>query len=219
MLQRGRAHDVKPRRSPSRGRAGQQKRSSSAARPRSAPPTKAKTEEVVMNERPPSEEYEPSIAEEFRQNPELEDQALPPVPSDDDLEGPEEVDLDRLLEDPHYMPRMEPGPPTGPLSQHEPFQRARARHEREEAQRMRDLLSRGTGSAMLVEEETFEDNLIYAITLLMPESATQWKAIIRTLPSLLANKWPKALRCLGTSSTKSNGKQWLRRSVWTSRNG
>ena len=46
-----------------------------------------------MNERPPSEEYEPSIAEEFRQNPELEDQALPPVPSDDDLEGPEEVDF------------------------------------------------------------------------------------------------------------------------------
>ena len=65
------------------------------------PPTKAKTEEVVMNERPPSEGYEPSIADEFQQDPALEDQELPPVPSDDDLEGPE-VDLDRLLEDPHY---------------------------------------------------------------------------------------------------------------------
>ena len=126
-LQRGRPHDIKPRRSPSRGRGGQ-KRANSASRPRSAPPTKAKTEEMVMNDRPPSEPYEPSIAEEFMPD----DQDLPPVPSDDDLEGPEEVDLDRLLDDPNYMPRMEPGPPTGPLFEHEPFQRARARHERED---------------------------------------------------------------------------------------
>ena len=174
-LQRGRPHDVKPRRSPSRGRGGQ-KRANSTSRPRSAPPTKAKTEETVMNDRPPSEPYEPSIAEEFMPD----DQDLPPVPSDDDLEGPEEVDLDRLLGDPHYMPRMEPGPPTGPLFEHEPFQRARARHERDEAQRMKSMLSRGSaGAAMLVQEETFEDNLIYAITLPMPETAAQWKAIVK----------------------------------------
>ena len=129
-----------------------------------------------MNDRPPSEPYEPSIAEEFMPD----DQDLPPVPSDDDLEGPEEVDLDRLLDDPNYMPRMEPGPPTGPLFEHEPFQRARARHEREEAQRMKSMLSRGSAdAAFMVQEETFEDNLIYAITLPMPETAAQWKAIVK----------------------------------------
>ena len=44
---------------------------------------------------------------------------------------------------------------------------------------MKQMLNRGTGSAMMVEEETFEDNLVYAITLPMPESAAQWKAIVK----------------------------------------
>eukprot|EP00435_Cladocopium_sp_Y103_P068725 s815_g32.t1 len=136
-LQRGRPHDVKPRRSPSRGRAGQSKRPSSTTRARSAPATKPKTEEVVMDqqppERPPSEGYSPSLGEEFMPQPldpgQLDpaaDQDLPPVPSDNDLdlEDAADVDLDRLLDDPHYMPRMEPGPPSGPLFQHKPFQRS-----------------------------------------------------------------------------------------------
>ena len=111
------------------------------------------------------------------------------------------------------MSRMEPEPQTGPQFEHEPFQSARARHERDEAQRMRDMLSRGTHSVMWVDEETFEDTLIYAITLPMPETATQWKANVKDPAKLVGKQVAK-----GTSSTRSNEKQWLRRSVWRSRN-
>ena len=45
---------------------------------------------------------------------------------------------------------------------------------------MKDMLNRGNAdAAMWVPEETFEENLIYAITLPMPETASQWKAIAK----------------------------------------
>ena len=171
-LQRGRPHDAPPVLG-----VVDKRRDQVRLRDPAAPPTRAKPEEVVMNDRPPSEPYEPPIAEEFMPH---GDQDLPPAPGNHDLEGPEEMDLERLLEDPRYMPRMEPGPPTSPLFEHEPFQRARARHERDETQRMKDMLNRGNAdAAMWVPEETFEENLIYAITLPMPETASQWKAIVK----------------------------------------
>ena len=85
-LQRGRTHDVKPARamrSSSRGRSGQQKRASSAARPKSSPPAnKPKIEEKSeaeppMVERAPSSGYTPSY---------VEDTGIPPAaPSDAEL--------------------------------------------------------------------------------------------------------------------------------------
>eukprot|EP00435_Cladocopium_sp_Y103_P024426 s643_g6.t1 len=103
-LQRGRPHDVKTRRSPSRGRAGQSKRASSSTRSRSA--TKPKTEEVVMNEQPPVERapskgYSPPLGEESMPRPlepgqldPADDQNLLHAPGDDaELEDAGEVDL------------------------------------------------------------------------------------------------------------------------------
>ena len=58
---------------------------------------------------------------------------------------------------------------------------------------MRDMLSRGTHSVMWVDEETFEDTLIYAITLPMPETATQWKANVKDPAKLVGKQVAKGV--------------------------
>eukprot|EP00435_Cladocopium_sp_Y103_P011911 s1821_g3.t1 len=217
-LQRGRTHDVRTSRtsrSMSRGRGGQQKRASSAARPRSSPPTnKPKKDDEKMDDAPPPVEkapssgYTPSYLDDTEQHPPGEDEAmspglspvtptpdadLPPVPSDDDMELPEDVDLERLLDDPTYMPRMEHG--RGPLYQHEPFLRARQRHERQEAA----VLQRNLPQHMVEQvhyvdfAKDFEDNMIYAVTLPTPETTAEWKAIVKEPSKFVAKQLAKGV--------------------------
>ena len=181
-LRRGRAHDVRPKRSPSRGRAGQLKRGGSPARSSSQPPTRPRTEEAVMEEPPESDGYSPSP---------LPDRALPAVPDDRDLESAEELDIEKLLDEPYYMPQMEQG--TGPLFEHAPFQRARERHEAREYQAMREMIGPQIEESMWVCEEPFEESLIYAVTLPTPATQQEWKKIVKDPSKFVAKQLAKGV--------------------------
>ena len=194
-LRRGRPHlpRAKRERAASRGRGGQQKRSQSHEPPRGDEMT----------------DYEPGT-------PMAEPQQQPPLMEEEtelQLEEPllPEVDPMRLLNDPSYNPMMHEG--QGPLMQHEPFLRARHRHEMLErphhVQRAEALQPPGEphpevpvpgpeDDDLMVDTGYFMDNpddedMVFAVTLPAPQSEAEWRAIVKDPQRFVGKKVAKGV--------------------------
>ena len=201
-------------RSASRGRAGQSKRSSSTTPvgPSVAPSMRTSQQDNSMDS-DLLEEFESEMPTEAPKSSEVESPGYVPTTPTAEMETQEDAlprlrdgqmvvdDVDRILDDPQYMPFSPPQ--TGPLFQNPIFAEARRRHE--QAERPFHVLQREQeGEAGQFWVETFYqgqgesevnsfDDLIFAVTIPTPQDESEWRSIVKDPSRFVAKKVAKGV--------------------------
>ena len=122
----------------------------------------------------------------------------------------EDLDIDRLLDDPEHLPFGEPDP--APLFRHPLFLQARRRHEyeerplhvrqREQAEQRGTNDQRGTGDEAasyfvgIDDTAAFLDEVaecVFAVTLPTPASEAEWRSIVKDPSKFVAKKLAKGV--------------------------
>ena len=187
---------------PSSPSTGQDLATSSTSRPRTSmeTPTSSTTR--------PSTSFLPPETETMET---IEENATEPAdPLQHREQVQEDLDIDRLLDDPEHLPFGEPDP--APLFRHPLFLQARRRHEyeerplhvrqREQAEQRGTNDQRGTGDEAasyfvgINDTAAFLDEVaecVFAVTLPTPASEAEWRSIVKDPSKFVAKKLAKGV--------------------------
>eukprot|EP00439_Symbiodinium_sp_Y106_P036519 s8678_g4.t1 len=153
--------------------------------------------ELLPDQAEPHRDLIPESDEELMEDVGREDRKRPaPQPSGEEEElipSEERLDLDRLLNDPDYVPLgpVPPAPPhtTRPGSE---FQRQRAQHERDDRpfHVIRDEAQRAAEGAFFSSPVS---ERIFAVTIPAPENASEWKKMVKNPSKFVAKTMQKGV--------------------------
>ena len=161
------------------------------------PPSEQPDLELLPDQAEPHRDLIPESDEELMEDVGREDRKRPaPQPSGEEEElipSEERLDLDRLLNDPDYVP-LGPLPPAPPHTSRpsSEFQRQRARHERDDRpfHVIRDEAQRAAEGAFFSSPVS---ERIFAVTIPAPENASEWKKMVKNPSKFVAKTMQKGV--------------------------